>query len=56
MSTAQAVEKAGFVPVPVIAARRLQPKAMLREYLDRLQAAGVSGSVLHLNPFGGRWR
>ena len=46
VSTAQAVERAGFVPVPVIAARRLRSKAMLREYLDRLQAAGVSGSVL----------
>jgi methylenetetrahydrofolate reductase (NADPH) len=46
VSTALAVERAGFVPVPVIAARRLRSEAMLREYLDRLQAAGVSGSVL----------
>ena len=68
VSTAQAVERAGFVPVPVIAARRLRSKAMLREYLDRLQAAGVSGSVLAVagdpalrpppHPAGssGRWR
>jgi methylenetetrahydrofolate reductase (NADPH) len=46
VSTARAVERAGFVPVPVIAARRLRSKARLREYLDRLQAAGVSGSAL----------
>jgi methylenetetrahydrofolate reductase (NADPH) len=46
VSTARAVKGSGFVPVPVIAARRLRSEAMLREYLDTLQAAGVSRSVL----------
>jgi methylenetetrahydrofolate reductase (NADPH) len=46
VSTAQAVKRSGFVPVPVIAARRLRSEAMLRGYLDALQAAGLSGSVL----------
>ena len=46
VAAARAVKEAGFVPVPVIAARRLRSEAMLREYLDALQAAGASGSVL----------
>jgi hypothetical protein len=46
VSAARAVRRSGFVPVPVIAARRLRSEAMLREYLDTLRAAGVSGSVL----------
>jgi methylenetetrahydrofolate reductase (NADH) len=46
VSTARAVKSSGFVPVPVIAARRLRSETMLREYLDTLQAAGASGSVL----------
>jgi methylenetetrahydrofolate reductase (NADPH) len=46
VSAARAVKRSGFVPVPVIAARRLRSEAMLREYLDTLRAAGVSGSVL----------
>jgi methylenetetrahydrofolate reductase (NADPH) len=45
-STAQAIKRSGFVPIPVIAARRLRSEAMLREYLDTLQAADASGSVL----------
>ncbi|HEX7162325.1 MAG TPA: hypothetical protein VF223_13945 [Trebonia sp.] len=44
-STVRAVKRSGFVPVPVIAARRLRSEAMLREYLDTLQAADASGSV-----------
>lgn len=45
-STARAIKRSGFVPVPVIAARRLRSEAMLREYLGALQAADASGSVL----------
>jgi methylenetetrahydrofolate reductase (NADPH) len=45
-AAARAIKEAGFMPVPVIAARRLRSEAMLREYLDALQAAGASGSVL----------
>lgn len=45
-STARAIKMSGFVPVPVIAARRLRSEAMLREYLGALQAADASGSVL----------
>lgn len=45
-STAQAIRRAGLVPVPVIAARRLRSEAMFREYLGALQAADASGSVL----------
>lgn len=44
--TALAIKRSGFVPVPVIAARRLRSEAMLREYLGALQAADASGSVL----------
>ena len=44
-STARAVKRSGFVPIPVIAARRLRSEAMLRECLDALQAADASGSV-----------
>ncbi len=46
VSTARAIKESGFMPVPVIAARRLRSEAMLREYLDALQAAGASGSLL----------
>ena len=46
VSTARAVKRSGFVPVPVIAARRFRSEAMLREYLDTLRAAAASGSVL----------
>jgi methylenetetrahydrofolate reductase (NADH) len=46
VATARAISQSGFVPVPVIAARRLRSQALLREYLTRLRAAGGSGSVL----------
>ncbi len=46
VAAARAIKEAGFVPVPVIAARRLRSEAMLREYLDALQVAGASSSVL----------
>jgi methylenetetrahydrofolate reductase (NADPH) len=46
VGTARAIRQSGFVPVPVIAARRLRSEAMLREYLDALRVAGASGSVL----------
>lgn len=44
VSTARAIKESGFVPVPVIAPAPVE--AMLREYLDALQAAGASGSAL----------
>jgi methylenetetrahydrofolate reductase (NADPH) len=46
VSTARAIKGAGFVPVPVIAARRLRSREMLREYLTALRAADASNSVL----------
>lgn len=46
VSTARAIKRSGFVPVPVIAARRLRSEAMLRVYLEMLQAADASGYVL----------
>jgi methylenetetrahydrofolate reductase (NADPH) len=46
VSTARAVRRSGFVPVPVIAARRLLSEKMLREYLDALRTAGADGNVL----------
>jgi methylenetetrahydrofolate reductase (NADPH) len=46
VGAARAVRQAGFVPVPVIAARRLRSAAMLREYLAGLRASGASRSVL----------
>jgi methylenetetrahydrofolate reductase (NADPH) len=46
VSTALAVVGAGFVPVPIIAARRLRSAGMLRDYLAALLAAGAGGSVL----------
>jgi methylenetetrahydrofolate reductase (NADPH) len=46
VSTARAIREAGFVPVPVIAARRLRSAGMLREYLAALRAADASESVL----------
>lgn len=44
--TARAVRRAGFVPVPIIAARRLLSETMLRDYLAALRAADASGDVL----------
>lgn len=46
VGSARAIRQSGFVPVTVIAARRLRSEAMLREYLDALRVAGASGSVL----------
>jgi methylenetetrahydrofolate reductase (NADPH) len=46
VNTARAVRQSGFVPVPVIAARRLRSEAMLREYLAGLRTSGACGSVL----------
>jgi methylenetetrahydrofolate reductase (NADPH) len=46
VGTARAIRQSGFVPVPVIAARRLRSEAMLREYLSGLRAAGWNGTVL----------
>jgi methylenetetrahydrofolate reductase (NADPH) len=46
VSTARAIKRSGFVPVPVIAARRLRSEGMLREYLAALRAADASESVL----------
>ena len=45
-STARAIKEAGFMPVPIIAARRLRSQQMLREYLAALRAADASESVL----------
>jgi methylenetetrahydrofolate reductase (NADPH) len=46
VSTARAIKEARFVPVPVIAARRLRSREMLREYLAALRAVEASESVL----------
>jgi methylenetetrahydrofolate reductase (NADPH) len=46
LSTARAVRRSGFVPVPIIAARRLRSEEMLREYLSGLRAADASDCVL----------
>ncbi|MGH3169341.1 MAG: hypothetical protein ACRDN0_26100 [Trebonia sp.] len=46
VSTARAIKEAGFTPVPIIAARRLQTQAMLQDYLAVLREAGAGESVL----------
>lgn len=46
VSTAVAIKEAGFVPVPIIAARRLRSQKMLREYLAALRSADASERVL----------
>lgn len=46
VSTARAIRRAGFVPVPIIAARRLLSEGMLREYLAALREVDAIGSVL----------
>jgi methylenetetrahydrofolate reductase (NADPH) len=48
--TAAAIKEAGFTPVPVIAARRLRSRQMLREYLAALRAAGASVLVVAGDP------
>jgi hypothetical protein len=46
MDAAPAINRAGFVPVPIIAARRLRSEDMLGEYLAALRAADASESGL----------
>lgn len=46
VGAARAIRQAGFEPVPIIPARRLESEGMLREYLAGLRAVGASGSVL----------
>lgn len=46
MRTARAIVRSGFVPVPVIAARRLGSEGMLRQHLAGLQAAGARERVV----------
>jgi methylenetetrahydrofolate reductase (NADPH) len=46
VATVRAVRRFGYVPVPIIAARRLRSEEMLREYLAGLRLAGASASVL----------
>lgn len=45
VSTARAIKEAGFMPMPIIAARRLRSQQMLREYLAALRVADASESV-----------
>lgn len=44
--TVRAIRRAGFVPVPIIPARRQRSKEMLREYLAGLQAEDASECVV----------
>jgi methylenetetrahydrofolate reductase (NADPH) len=46
VGTARAARQSGFMPVPIISARRLESEGTLREFLAALQAAEASGSVL----------
>ena len=46
VTMARAIRRAGFFPVPIIAARRLLSEEMLRQYLAELRAVGACGSVL----------
>jgi methylenetetrahydrofolate reductase (NADPH) len=46
MRTTRAIIRSGFVPVPVITARRLESEGMLRQYLAELQAAGAGERVV----------
>jgi len=46
VDTARAIRQSGFVPVPIIAARRLLSEGMLQEYLAGLRAVGGSESVV----------
>ncbi|WP_322027810.1 methylenetetrahydrofolate reductase [Burkholderia sp. BCC1977] len=45
VNAAQTVRESGFLPVPHIAARRLQSEAQLREFLERLREAGANERV-----------
>ena len=46
LSAARALKRSGFVPVPIIAARRLRSEKMLHEYLSRLRVSDASHCVL----------
>jgi methylenetetrahydrofolate reductase (NADPH) len=46
LGTVRAVRQSGFLPVPIIAARRLRSEETISEYLAVLRAEGASGSVL----------
>lgn len=46
LATVRAVRRFGYVPVPIIPARRLRSEEMLRHYLAALRVAGASGTVL----------
>lgn len=46
LAAVRAVRRFGYVPVPIIAARRLRSEEMLRAYLADLRVAGASESVL----------
>lgn len=46
MRTARAIIQSGFVPVPVISARRVQSEEVLWQYLAELRAAGASERVV----------
>lgn len=44
--TTRAVKQSGFVPVPIISARRLESERVLRDYLAELRAEGASERVV----------
>lgn len=46
VAAARAIRRSGFVPVPIIPARRLRSERTLRQYLTGLRAEEASGSVL----------
>jgi methylenetetrahydrofolate reductase (NADH) len=46
MRTTRAIMQSGFVPVPVISARRLESEGMLWQYLAELRAAGEGERVV----------
>jgi methylenetetrahydrofolate reductase (NADPH) len=46
MRTTRAIMRSGFLPVPVISARRLKSEEMLCEYLAALRAAGAGEHVV----------
>jgi methylenetetrahydrofolate reductase (NADPH) len=46
MRTTRAILQSGFVPVPVISARRLESEEMLGQYLAELRSAGASERVV----------
>jgi len=46
MRTTRSILRSGFVPVPVISARRLESEDMLRQYLAELRSAGAGERVV----------